>query len=80
MTIDYQVHFVDYVKKECITKNEDDSYTIFINSNLSAEQQSNEFLHAYNHILRNDFHGCDADQIERECHDMETAGELCPTE
>lgn len=68
--IDYQVHFVKLGNnvKEAVTKNEDDSYTIFIESRLCKEEQNNVFLHAIKHILENDFEKTDVNVIELEAH------------
>ncbi len=51
-----------------VCNNEDDSYTIFVNKNLSAETQKRAALHELEHIKRGDL-GSDqtADEIEVEC-------------
>lgn len=41
--------------KGLTTKNEDDSYTIFLNSRLSCEQQKKSYLHELQHIYNDDF-------------------------
>ena len=41
--------------KEMVVPNSDDSYTIFIESTLSREEQQNAFLHAMKHIEKHDF-------------------------
>ena len=72
MTIDYQVqliHFPRSTTKEAVVLNEDDSYTIFIESSLSREEQRSAFSHAMTHILNCDFQLNDADQIEVNAHD-----------
>ncbi len=68
--IDYQVHFIKLGNnvKEAVTRNEDDSYTIFIDSRLCKEEQNNAFLHAIKHILQNDFDKTDVNLIELEAH------------
>lgn len=68
--IDYQVRFIKMNGnvKEAVTKNEDDSYTIFIENRLSKEAQNDAFLHAIKHILQNDFDKTDVNLIELEAH------------
>lgn len=76
---DIQVRLIDFPTKgnEVVTKNEDDSYTIFINAKLSHEKQLKVYAHAMKHIERGDFEKCDADQIEFEAHEEEISEELC---
>jgi len=64
--IDYQVRFIKlgHNVKEAVTKNSDDSYTIFIDNRLCKEAQNEAFLHAIKHILDNDFEKVDVNQIE----------------
>lgn len=68
--IDYQVRFIKMNNniKEAVTKNEDDSYTIFIESRLCKEEQNDAFLHAIKHILDNDFEKTDVNSIELDAH------------
>lgn len=69
--VDYQVQFVPLGNgtKETVVLNEDDSYTIFIESALSAEGQHLAFLHAMEHIQRNDFDSSrSADNLEKRAH------------
>lgn len=78
--IDYNVQLIQFPNKkvkETIVKNEDDSYTIFIDASLSSEEQRNAFKHAMKHIIGNDFDKEDADNIEYNAHNMEVAMELC---
>lgn len=50
-------------------KNDDDSYTIIINSALSVEQQRKSLNHEIDHIENDDFcHDGDADEIECIAH------------
>lgn len=73
MTIDYQiqlVQFPDTRTKETVVENEDGSYTIFIESSLSKDQQQKAFKHAMKHISGDDFSKeCSADTIEFVAHD-----------
>lgn len=69
--VDYQVQFVPLGNgtKETVVLNEDDSYTIFIESALSAEGQQLAFLHAMEHILQRDFEQpFSADNLEIRAH------------
>lgn len=69
--VDYQVHLIEFhgSAKEAVVLNEDGTYTIFIESTLSQEQQEQKFLHAMAHICNNDFEKeCSVDLIEREAH------------
>lgn len=50
--------------------NADDSYTIFIDSHLSAEQQKEVFQHEISHIMNGDFEKTDVQQIEAEAHGL----------
>ena len=77
--IDYNVQLIQFPNKkvkETIVKNEDDSYTIFIDASLSSVEQRNAFKHAMKHIIGNDFDKEDADNIEYDAHNMEVAMEL----
>lgn len=75
---DINVQFIDMDTKipEQIVKNQDDSYTIFLNSKLSHDEQLKSYSHALMHIRRNDFDKENADSIEENAH-MEIALELC---
>ena len=78
--IDYNVQLIQFPNKkvkETIVKNEDDSYTIFIDASLSSVEQRNAFKHAMKHIIGNDFDKENADNIEYNAHNMEVAMELC---
>jgi hypothetical protein len=69
---DYQVFAIPFPSgkvSEAITKNEDGSYTIFVNEIHCPEMQRESLLHALMHILREDFDLHDADLIERIAHE-----------
>lgn len=68
--INYTVHLISLAGKtnECVTRNEDDSYSIFIDVNLNHELQQKAFIHAMSHIIGNDFDKTDADNIELLAH------------
>ena len=56
--VDYQVRLTQFHNgkvKELVVPNPDDSYTIFIESTLSREEQQKAFLHAMAHIYNRDF-------------------------
>lgn len=57
--------------KGSVNKNLDDSYTIIINANLSAEQQKEVYLHELQHIIGEDFSKEDINKIETSAHNME---------
>lgn len=70
MPIDYQIILARLPGRvnETVTKNEDDSYTIFIEESLSPEYQKKATLHALRHILENDFDKVSVQEIEKACH------------
>lgn len=67
---------MDVLIPEHIVKNNDDSYSIFINSRLTHERQLAAYAHALKHIQNGDFEKPDADQIELQSHDIESAKEF----
>jgi len=56
--------------KGSVSHNKDDSYTIFIDANLSCEEQREVYRHEMRHILNCDFEKCNADNIEFEAHEL----------
>ena len=55
--------------KEMVVPNSDDSYTIFIESTLSREEQQKAFAHAMEHIANHDFdRRCSANLLEIQAH------------
>ena len=48
--------------------NEDDSYTVILNSSLNYEQQQESYVHELKHILSYDYEKSNADAIERRAH------------
>lgn len=80
MTINYQIQLIQFPNKkikESVTENEDGSYTIFIESSLSREEQRDAFTHAMKHILGDDFSKYNVNEIERAAHNAEFSDELC---
>ena len=61
-----------------VHKNEDGSYTIFIDAHLNREQQQKAYDHEVRHILSGDFDKYNCDKIECEAHKFEVSSELCP--
>lgn len=70
--VDYQVRLMQFHNgkiRELVVPNPDDSYTIFIESTLSREEQQQAFLHAMNHIFNHDFEKkAPADILEISAH------------
>ena len=54
--------------KAVSTKNEDDSYTVILNSKLNHEQNIESYKHEIDHIENNDFCKECADCIEYHAH------------
>lgn len=63
--------------RESVVKNNDDSYTVFINARLSHDRQLEAYRHALSHIENGDFDKLDVDKIEFDAHQTEFALELC---
>ena len=59
---------MDVLVGEQVIKNNDDSYTIFLNSRLSHERQLECYRHALLHINNKDFEKENADKIESNTH------------
>lgn len=55
---------------EQLIKNNDDSYTIFLNARLSQESRLKSYRHALKHILGNDFDKDNVQEIEETTHDQ----------
>lgn len=53
--INVQLLNMDTKIPEQLIKNDDDSYTIFLNARLSQESRLKSYYHALRHILGNDF-------------------------
>ncbi|MDQ0153157.1 uncharacterized protein with gpF-like domain [Moryella indoligenes] len=65
------VHLLDFKttqQAEAITKNEDSSYSIFLNSRLSSLMLKDAYEHALKHIQSGDFEKDDVQEIELEAH------------
>lgn len=72
MTEDIFVYILDFKNTkiaETVTRNEDGSYSIFLNSRMSQEKQCDAYIHALGHILRMDFESeSSADTLESIAH------------
>lgn len=71
--IDYQVRLINFPSKtkEAVTKNEDGTYTIFIDAALSRDEQQKRFRHAMRHILSDDFAKENVQDIEVLAHEFD---------
>ena len=67
---DIGVHLIDMdtMIREQVILNEDGSFSIFINARLNHEAQLLAYQHALLHILNDDFHKEDVDEIESVAH------------
>lgn len=68
MTINTQLINMDVLIAERIIKNNDDSYTVLLNSRLSRERLMEAYNHAIQHIHEDDFEKETADKIEFDAH------------
>ena len=59
-----------------LIKNEDGSFTIFIEENLSQVERQKEFLHAVSHIIGEDFSKFDVQKIEQFAHEVDCSESL----
>lgn len=59
---------LDTMIGESICHNADDSYTVFLNSRWSAEEQRYCLQHAFDHVRHRDFEKHDVQKIEAEAH------------
>lgn len=73
MTPDVNVVLLDFKntkENEMVSENADGSYTIFINSRLSSNQQLEAYNHAMEHIRNADFEKTDVQIIEAAAHGL----------
>ncbi|MBF0716064.1 hypothetical protein [Gemelliphila palaticanis] len=56
--------------KGCVTKNEDDSYTIFLNAKMGYWEMKKTFDHEISHIINEDFEKYNVDEIEYARHSI----------
>lgn len=67
--INVQLLDMDTKIPEHLVKNDDDSYTVFLNARLSQESRTRSYYHALKHIRDNDFEGGDVQGIETKAHE-----------
>ena len=67
---DINVHLLDMdtMIPEHLIKNDDGSYTIFLNARLSHETRVRSYYHALRHIHDDDFEKGDVQKIESNAH------------
>ncbi len=66
--INVQLLNMDTKIPEQLVKNNDDSYTIFLNARLSRDSQLESYYHALKHIKENDFEKDNVQDIETKAH------------
>ncbi len=66
--INVQIMDMDTMVPEHLVKNEDDTYTIFLNAKLSRNTQIKYYFHAIQHIYNNDFDKYNVQEIEANAH------------
>lgn len=66
--INVQILDMDTKVPEHIVKNNDDSYTIFLNARMSRENQIASYYHALKHITEDDFQKENVQEIEKSTH------------
>lgn len=67
--INVQLMDMDTMIPEHLVKNDDDTYTIFLNARLSKDRQLKSYFHALQHIKENDFEEVNVQKIELEAHE-----------
>lgn len=66
--INVQLLNMDTKIPEHLVKNDDDSYTIFLNARLSQESRLKSYCHALKHISQDDFGKENVQEIEENTH------------
>lgn len=66
--INVQLLNMDTKIPEQLVKNDDDSYTVFLNARLSQESRMKSYCHALKHIFNDDFKKENVQTIEKEAH------------
>ena len=75
MCLSFNIQVIDFKNtniRATHSINEDGSYTIFVNSRFTREQQECSFFHEIDHIKNNDLNNdyLEADRIEYDRHEM----------
>ena len=68
--INIQLLDMDTKIPEHLIKNNDDSYTVFLNARLSQESRLKSYYHVCQHIAEHDFEKENVQEIEWETHDI----------
>ena len=68
--INIQLLDMDTKIPEHLIKNNDDSYTVFLNARLSQESRLKSYYHALQHMAEHDFEKENVQEIEWETHDI----------
>lgn len=68
--INVQLLNMDTKIPEHLVKNDDESYTIFLNAKLTHENQLKSYYHALKHIERNDYNMENVQEIEKNAHNL----------
>lgn len=68
--INIQLLDMDTKIPEHLIKNNDDSYTVFLNARLSQESRLKSYYHALQHIAEHDFEKENVQEIEWETHNI----------
>ncbi len=68
--INIQLLDMDTKIPEHLIKNNDDSYTVFLNARLSQESRLKSYYHALQHIAEHDFEKENVQEIEGKTHDI----------
>lgn len=68
--INVQLLNMDTKIPEQLIKNDDDSYTVFLNARLSQESRVKSYYHALRHIANDDFEKEEVQIIEQKAHDI----------
>ena len=68
MHINVRLINMDVQVAEHVVLNCDDSATIFLNARHTAERQREAYLHAMEHLVRDDFFKNDVDEVELRSH------------
>lgn len=67
------VHYIDHLgSDEAVTVNEDGSYSVFLDPQLSPEARKKRYEHALEHIKSLDFEKENVQEIEAQTHKIET--------
>lgn len=66
---DVNIQFIPMTVHGAVVKNEDGSFTLFINANDSMEQRMLTYQHEMDHIVHDDFYEGDSAAAERRANE-----------